>query len=328
MKQFIPPVLWPLFENSTAVGYVLVTLGTAATILLSLVLTRVDRTGDQKKKTPSARRSRTGWALGIAGITLIALGNWLTQKGAARNAVTQEAHAEEIARKTQDKIDHANQELTSKIQEFALELHAARQEETRKQAEEKIDSLKSDFAQWADDFDKRRPAKQKQLELAKTASLQKELQISAESMALFSYVISFIEERLAAYSKRTGHQIRLDIPPLPDNFFAADANSIERSVRFSGGKAQWTFSVSASVPARDDQPPQLQINFTNSDGRGGNVYISRIPKIERFTIGGSGILPASSEVSQMFGQYGMAKFDRTIQELFLPIIEAQLAETP
>jgi hypothetical protein len=213
------------------------------------------------------------------------------------------------------------------MEAFSLQLHAAQQADTRKQTEEKIGGLKNDFDSWAEDFEKRRPVKQKQLEQARNASLQKQLQLSADSMPLFSYVIKFVQERVTAYCKKTGRQIRIDIPPLPDNFFATDANNIERSIRFSGGKAQWTFSLNANVPPRDENPPQLGVSITNADGHGANVYINRLPRSERFVISGNGVFP-SPDVTEMFGQYGLGKFEPTVQEIFGALIESQLAETP
>ncbi len=213
------------------------------------------------------------------------------------------------------------------MQEMLLAIHAAKQEEGRRQTEEKINIIQDNFLQWAEDFTKRRPDKQRQLEQAKNASIQKEIQISTESMPLFSYVVRFTEEAVRAYSKQTGHQIRTDIPPLPGNFYAADANNIERVIRFPGGKAMWSFSTNANPPARDDQTPTLSISFTNSEGRGGNINIQIIPKTGRFNINGSGILP-SPEAAQWFGQYSLVKSEDTIRQFFQPLIEAQLTETP
>ncbi len=212
------------------------------------------------------------------------------------------------------------------MQEMLLAIRAAKQEESRHQTEEKINIIRDNLLQWVEDFEKRRPEKQRQLEQAKSASLQKELQISSESTPLFSYVIGFVQQAFRAYAQK-GHPLRVDLPLLPDNFYAPDANAIERSIRFSGGKAQWSFSVSACPPARDDQAPQLQINFANAEGRGGTIYVSIIPKTGRFNIGGSGILP-SPDAQQSFGQFSLDKYEDTIRQVFQPLIEAQLTETP
>jgi hypothetical protein len=208
-----------------------------------------------------------------------------------------------------------------------LAIRAAKQEEARTRTEDKINIIQDNFHQWAEDFVKRRPDKQRQLQEAKNASLQKELQISSESTPLFSYVIRFVEEAVRAYSKQSGQKIRTDIPPLPDNFYASDANNIDRSIRFSGGKASWTFNVSTNLPARDDQAPQLVVTLTNAEGRGGTIYVSIAPKTGRFNVSGSGILP-TAEVTQMFGQYDLAKYEETIRQVFQPLLEAQLTETP
>jgi hypothetical protein len=327
MKQFIPPILWPLFENLTVAGCVLVTVGTMATLLLPLIRGRVDRVAQRGRRNASAFWTWMFWVIAIAGPCCIGVGTWLTAEGGQRGSSQEVARAEKFLRDAREEIARSNREIAQKIQETFAGLQAAKQEETRQRTGEKIDKLYQDFSQWAEDFDKRRPNKQKQLEQAKTAALQRELQMSADSMPLFSYVIKFIDEVVTAYSEKHGRQIRADIPPLPDNFFATDVNNIERAIHFSGGKAVWSFSLSTSYPAREDQPPQLQISLTNAEGRGGNIYINQVPKTGRFNISASGVLP-SPDAAQMSGQYSMAKFEETIRQLFMPLIEAQLAETP
>ncbi len=264
MKQLIPPILLPFFENHMVLGCVLITLGTLGGLFSPLIKVKADRV-----QTRTAGRRNLWrlffWIVLVAGPVLVGFGTWLTIAGTQQNASAQAAHADDVFKKTQEENARTNREINNKLQEMQLAIRAAKQDEARTRTEEKINIIQDNFNQWAEDFAKRRPDKERQLREAKSASLQKELQISSESTPLFSYTIRFVQEAIRAYSKQSGRQIRNDIPVLPDNFFATDVNNVERAIHFIGGKAIWSFSVSASPPARDDQAPQLAVSMTNSE---------------------------------------------------------------
>jgi hypothetical protein len=314
----------PIFVGCVAIG-----LGVLATGFASPFKSKADRA--QKSRVPAtrtrARAFRAGFiSLLIIGAILSGFGTWLTINGARADAAVQVAAAQKLLDQTRKDNDQARKEFDSKLQTVLVALNAAKQEQTRLLTEEKIKVIRNDFLQWAQDFANRKPDKQRQFEQAKIAQKQQEIQITAESMPLFSFTIKFVQEALRAYSKQAGKDFKVDLPGLPENFYSADANKSQRVIQFTN-TAGWSFTINANLPAREDVPPILAIQFTDSGGRNGFLYMTRIPNATKFRIWGSGTLP-EPQSSTIFGDYEMENYEDAISRAFRPLIEGQLLDTP
>jgi hypothetical protein len=186
------------------------------------------------------------WMIVLFGGLVTAFGTWLTWEGGQKNAEIQSKKAETLLNQTKEDNARFVREMNNKMQDMLLALRAAKQEETRNLTEEKIKIIQNDFAQWADDFTKRRQDKQRQFDEARSASTEKETQISGQSMPLFSFTVRFAEEAFRAYAKRTDQNLNVDMPALPQNFYAREPPDTQRIIQFTH-KANWRFEITAGL---------------------------------------------------------------------------------
>lgn len=229
-------------------------------------------------------------------------------------------------RKGRAENEQARKDLEAKIQNILVALNAAKAEQNRLLTDEKIKSYSKDVLQWADEFYKRKPDKQRELEQAKIAVTQQEVQISGDSMPLFSFTLKVVQQIINAYERQSGETLKITLPPLPQNLYDANVNRIARTIQFAGS-ARWEFSISASSPAQESNPPNLYINFTSADGRNGTLWMRRFPDGKKFNIGLSGTLPMPNSAT-ISGEYDMQDYEETIRRIFQRLVEAQLSQPP
>lgn len=93
------------------------------------------------------------------------------------------------------------------------------------------------------------------------------------------------------------------------------------------GTARWEFSLSAGSPAQESNPPNLYVNFTDTDGRSGSLWMRRSPDGKKFNIGVNGTLPVPNSAT-ISGEYDMTDYEETIGRIFQRLVEAQLSQPP
>jgi hypothetical protein len=303
---------------STASGCVAIGLGFIVAGLASPIKSRADRA--RKARTPEKRAPATKLRVQffltlLLGALLTAGGTWLTLNGARLDA--------EHMQQTNDK---ARKELEAKIQNILVALNTAKAEQNRLLTDEKIKGFSKDVLQWADEFQKQKPDKQREFEQAKLAETQQEIQISGDSMPLFSFTIQTIHQLIEAIQKRSGESYKLDLRPLSQNFYDTNINSPIRSVKFAGD-AQWQISIGAYLPANENNTPVFSVSFTSVEGRGGSLSMRRSSDGKTFSIGGGGTLPFPNSAA-IFGEYQMNDYEDTIRRVFQRLLEGQLSQSP
>src|ERR1700694_4585335 len=202
----------------------------------------------------------------MLGAPFTTFGTLLTIHGGSLEADAKAREATRLLNQTRAENEQARKEFDAKLQTVLFALNAAKQEQTRILTEEKIKGIRRDFLQWAQDFAQRKPDKQRQFEQAKIAERQNEIQLSSESIPLFSFVLRFCEEAVRAYTKQSegSSAITVTIPPLPENLYDQTINNNARRIKF-GEKSYWDFSVSSPLPASEESLSMLSLNMTNSE---------------------------------------------------------------
>src|ERR1700693_310217 len=311
LQQILDSIPYP-----TAVGCLGIGLGFVVAGLASPLKSRADRA--RKARRPDnrapAKKLRIQFFLTLLfGAWLTAGGTWLTHNGSRLDAEQMKKDNERDRR-----------ELDAKIQNILVALNAAKAEENRLLTEEKIKGFSKDVLQWADDFERRKPDTQRELQQERLAATQQEIQISGDSTQLFSFVLQFIQRTLEAYQKKTGETFKVSLPAIPQNFYDPQINNPTRTIQFTGD-AQWQFSVNAYPPAQEQNQPMLYINFRSSDGRNGQLWIRRSPDGKKFNAGGSGSLPVPN-AANFFGDYEMTDYEERLSTVLRRLIEGQLSQ--
>jgi hypothetical protein len=313
LQQTLDSIPYPTALGCVAIGVGFIVAGLASPIKSKADRARKARTLENRAP---ARKFRVQFILTLlAGALLTAGGTWLTLNGARLDS--------ERARKENEQ---ARKDLEAKIQNILVALNAAKAEQNRLLTDEKIKSYSKDVLQWADEFYKRRPDKQRELEQVKIAVIQQEVQISGDSMPLFSFTLKVVEQIINAYEKQSGERLKVTLPPLPQNFYEANVNTKARTIQFAGA-ARWEFSISAASPAQENNPPNLYVNFTGVDGRNGTLWMLRYPDGKKFHIGLNGTLPMPNSAT-ITGDYDMQDYEETIRRVFQRLVEAQLSQPP
>lgn len=303
-------------------GCVAIAIGFVLAGLAGPIKGRADKKRNSRNletKNKSRWLQRLFIALLILGAVFTGFGTWLTVKGG-------EINAQKLFDETRRENDEARIEYRAELKRVLSALNAAKQEQTRLLTDEKIKGLQKDLLAWVDDFTVRKPDKQRQLEAAKLASSQLEIQITAEAAPVYSFMLRMVEESLRAYAKRTGLKIQIDVRPLPENYYQPNVNNPARIVHFPGDK-QWRFDVIANAPAREEQPPRLDIDFYDNGRRRGAVWILANRGAKKLTIQGWGVLP-TPDPSTIFGEYEIDDYEGTLGRVLQRLIEAELAQIP
>jgi hypothetical protein len=309
------------------VGCVGIFLGFVVTGLASPLKSKADRARKARRpenRAPATKLRIRFWLTLLGGALLMASGTWLTLNGARLDAEAKAKEAKQLLEQARKENEQMRKDFEAKFQMVLFALNAAKAEQLRLLTDEKIKSYSKDVLQWADDFYKRRPDKQRELEQAKIAVTQQEIQISGDSMSLFSFTLQVIQQIINAYEKQSGEKFKITLPPLPQNLYDAGVNSISRTIQFAGD-ARWQFSVNASSPAQESNPPNLYVNFNSTDGRSGSLWMRRFPDGKKFNIGVNGTLPMPNSAT-LAGEYDMRDYEETIRRIFQRLIEAQLSQ--
>ena len=311
LQQILDSIPYPTATGCIAIGAGFIVAG-----LASPIKSRADRA--RKARTPEKRAPATKLRVQffltlLLGAALTAGGTWLTLNGARLDA-----------ERTQQANDKARKELEAKIQNILVALNAAKAEQNRLLTDEKIKGLTKDVLQWADEFQKQKPDKQREFEQAKLAQTQEEIQISGDSMQLFSFTLRTIQQLVEAYEKKSGETFKLTLPPFPQNFYDQKINNTSRTIQFAGD-ALWNFSISASLPANVNNPPVLSVGFTSVEGRSGSLDIRRLSDGKQFSISGGGVLPVPNSKA-LFDTYQMSDCEDTIRRVFQRLVEGQVTQ--
>lgn len=256
-----------------------------------------------------------GHFITILGFLVIGLGSWISFRG---QVVLRKADAE----KAKNERKRESVEISEKFLEVMTALGAAKQEQGKKLTDDKIRLIENDLVKWADDFDQARPQKQKLFDSANLAVTQKEIQASAQCRPLFEFAMRFVEESLRAYAKRTGYDIKIELPALPENFYARD--STRRVIIFKGGKSTWDFCAQGVPPITRNSKPRLMINFNSHDVTGG-LYITPDFTRGKVEISSADSLPTPDPTAfNMEGE--LSDYENIIKGLMQKLIEAQLIQ--
>lgn len=324
LQQILDSVPYP-----TGVGCIAIGLGFVVAGLASPIKSKADRA--RKARTAvnraPARKLRIQFFLTLLGGALLtAGGTWLTLNGARLDSDAKAKEAKGLLDQTRKENDQARKDFEARLQTVLVALNAAKTAQTNLLTDEKIKGFSKDVLQWADDFSKRKPDKQREFEQAKIATTQQEIQISADSMPLFSFTLRFIQQIVDAYEKRSGEKFSVSLAPLPQNFYDPKINNTSRMIRFAGD-GQWQFSVNANPPANESNPPMLQVNFTSTEGRSGQLWMRRSSDGKKFEVRGGGILPIPDSAA-VFGEYQMEDYEDSIRRIFERLLEGQLSQNP
>jgi hypothetical protein len=313
LQQILDSIPYP-----TAVGCVAIGLGFIVAGLASPLKSKADRARKARapEKRAPAKTLRIQFALTLlCGALLTAGGTWLTHNGARLES-----------ERTRKENEQARKDLELRIQNILVALNAAKAEQNRLLTDEKIKGFSKDVLQWADDFQKRKPDKQREFEQARIAATQQEVQISSDSMPVLSFALQSIQQIVEAIQKKSGETFKISLRPFSQNFYDSKINSPSRTIQFFGD-ARWDLSISASPPAQESNPPSLYINFTSTDGRNGHLYIRRNSDGKKFFVGGGGILPIPNSTA-IFGEYDMNGYEDAIRRIFQRLMEGQLSQSP
>lgn len=323
IQHLLDLVPYPIGIGCTAIGLGLVAAGFA-----SPIKSRADRARNARKliNRAPARKLRIQFMLALAGAALLtAGGTWLTLNGARLDSDAKAKEARDLLGQTRTENEQARKDLEARIQSILVALNAAKAEQNGLLTEEKIKRFSRDVLEWADEFQKRKPDKQRQFELAKLAATQEEIQISGDSMPLFSFTLRFIQQIVEAYQKQSGESLKINLSPLPQNFYELGVNEPTRMIQFAG-RGQWQFWVNANAPAIGDNQPVFSVNFTSTEGRNGSLNIQRSPDGKQFRIWGNGILPIPNSKA-VFDNYQMNDYEDTIRRIFERLFEGQLLQS-
>lgn len=99
--------------------------------------------------------------------------------------------------------------------------------------QQKLDVIEEDFSVWAQKFQESRSAKLAALDRSKMRARVEEIQRAASLRALLASMLDILARTADAYSKQTGHKIKYDLPPLPENPFTAKDGEWAGRVEFS-----------------------------------------------------------------------------------------------
>lgn len=165
----------------------------------------------------------------IAGILLIAVGTWLTYRGA----------------NTDSRKDF--EEVQAKIEGVRSEIHAAKAAASGGEAH-RLDALDSELTSWASDFEKNRPklAMAREQELLKEKARAFEADLPAHEV--LQSAISTLRGLLIAYDRNNPNQIKINVPDLPADIATA-VKGWRGEVSF-GEEVTWELAVS-SGPGRE-----------------------------------------------------------------------------
>jgi hypothetical protein len=317
LKQLGDAVPHPVAWGCVAIGIGFVLAGLASPIKAKADKKRNSRNIEAQSKGRWLQRLFV--TLLVSGGILTGFGTWLTVEGG-------ETNAQRLLDQTRKENDEARRESKAKLEMVLNALNAAKQEQTRLLTDEKIKGLQKDIVAWLDDFAARKSDKQRQLEEARLANVQRESQISADAAPVFSFVLRIVEESLRAYVKRTGADIEIMLRPLPQNYYENGVNNPARVIRFSSA-GQWQFELIANLPANETQAPRLDIRCIGKDRREGVLMITPSRPTKKLFVQGWGILP-TPDTSAIFGEYELEGYEETLGRVLQRLIEAQLAQMP
>ncbi len=327
------------------IGWVLLSVGVLLLTLSSIFKTRAERPPPPKRKG-SNRTPPTPWQqwciyglMIIAGIALNIYGSLLNQRKSAERS--QKQNAENQNRSTAQLL-----KLRERLEAVAATQHASKTEEAARITEEKINTIRMDLETWASYMATNLPFKKRQLEeqraergkrTAKAAAeqQQREIQLTAQAYPPGSFALRFLQESLAAYSKKARKDIT--IPPLaiPNNIFASPANA---AIQFATNGA-WLVELNTRpgppilnrppfTPIPAGPQPLITVHFRPKDPTIslGLFYLRLIPERGLIQLAYQQMSPTQDPVPGLNAEYPITEYEAPIQTTLQRVMEIELAK--
>jgi hypothetical protein len=315
LQQFIrliDSLPYPTQVGCVAIAAGFILAGIAAPLKAAADRAQASRRADTKRKAWRKKWKFRG-TLAVGGI-VTGLGTWLTTVGGTKDA-------QEVLAQTRE----TQKETSRMLQTMLVALNAAKQQNTELLVQGKLRDIGNDFSSWAQDFANRKPEEAKHFADLRIAETEKEIELSSRSLPIFGAVLEFLGQAAKAYASRSAIPVKVSLSPLPQNLYAPQPN-VERWIRF--GVAEWRISANGARPAQENSPPVMDLSFSQPNEPGGNVRIWGIRKDGKFSIGGSGTLPAPGIVPE-YQDYDASESGPVLRKLLQRLLEAQLsAPTP
>jgi hypothetical protein len=108
--------------------------------------------------------------------------------------------------------------VTSRIEQIREQIASAR-EHAAGDEKKAIDTVEASFAAWADEFTNKKEAKRVEMERERLDGLAAQVAASKNGIPVYRDIITWLGAIAAAYAKQTKTQIKVDLPPLPENLF-------------------------------------------------------------------------------------------------------------
>jgi hypothetical protein len=222
-----------------------------------------------------------------------------------------------------DAVQQAVGSRTSPSASSASSTHLPPDPTTRREAQQKLDDIDRDFAQWASQFIKERDLKKLEVDRQTLEARAAELELSREYQPIFQQMVDAIRAALQAYNKRTDSTFKAELRDPPLNLYLNDQTNFDLGKVTFSNAAVWTVRFYSEKPATRDRPPYFQIDFQSEQSRSQfRLYITP-PNLRIQTFGG-GIVSAA----KLAQTYPLDSRSESIRDIVQRLMETQISSLP
>jgi hypothetical protein len=312
------------------VGMILVGIATVGSALSGILKSKGDAYA--KSAAPSEKFWPYFWWITciVTGVFLSGFGTWLTKRSG--DAAAKEAH----------KIDL---KFAEQLHDMAARLDAAKRSDSQELTDAKMQVLKTEFRDWAQDLSANLPAERqqflqlkKQLEIKNKeeadSAVRDQIERSERFFPVFSFAIQFMEGSVSNFAKVNGYtNVVIDKFALPKNFYS---NNITGRIRI-GENARWEASISRGWSKRtqyedgphyiDPNEPYLVFIFHGKhDTETGHLVVQVSHDYSKIRINYETTLPVP-DTNIINGDFEKSDYEDALKRALREIIKAQLLDS-